>query len=108
MDAEVSNGSGLAEDKSLRVAATLVTKLNLADFQNAVPMLKALSIVNGTEVDATDLDLRIESIPTFLRPKTWRVEAVAAGSSYPITDLDVQLDGALLTRLIEAEQATVA
>lgn len=91
----------------LCVEATLVAKLNLADFQNAVPMLRELSIVNGTESDAKDLELRIESVPAFLKPKIWRIDAVAAGKSYRITDLDVQLDGAFFTRLTEAEKATV-
>lgn len=91
----------------LHVEATLVAKLNLADFQNAIPMLRELSIVNGTAKDARDLELRIESVPAFLKPKLWRIDAVAAGMSYRITDLDVQLDGAFFTGLTEAEKATV-
>lgn len=89
------------------VEATLVARLNLADFQNAVPMLRELNIVNGTEKDAKDLELQIESAPAFLKPKVWRIDAVTAGKSYRITDLDVQLDGALFSRLSEAEKATV-
>lgn len=90
-----------------RVEATVIAKLNLADFQNAVPMLRELSIVNNSTEDAKELELHIESAPAFLRPKVWRVDAVAAGQRYRITDLDVQLDGVLLTRLTEAEKATV-
>lgn len=37
-------------DNCLRLEATLIAKLNLADFQNAVPMLRELSIVNDTGV----------------------------------------------------------
>ena len=94
-------------DECHRVDATLIAKLNLADFQNAVPLLRELSIVNGTKEVAKDLELRIESVPGFLKPKVWRIDAVGAGSSYRITDLDVQLDGQLLTRLTESEKATV-
>ena len=94
-------------DRCLHVQATLIAKLNLADFQNAVPMLRELSIINDTEQVAKDLELRIASAPGFLKPKTWRVDAVAAGGRCQIPDLDVQLDGALLTRLTEAEQAVV-
>ncbi len=94
-------------EKCLRVEATLIAKLNLADFQNVVPMLRELSIINDTELEAKDLELRIASVPGFLKTKTWRVDAVAAGSRCRIPDLDVQLDGALLTRLTEAEKAVV-
>lgn len=91
-----------------RVEATLVGKLNLADFQNAVPLLRELRIVNDASEEARDLELVITSVPPFLKPKTWRVDAVGAGQRYHISDLDVSLDGVLLTRLTEAEIATVA
>ncbi|HOX70095.1 MAG TPA: DNA helicase, partial [Burkholderiaceae bacterium] len=102
-----SEVDGACPDRCLRVEATLIAKLNLADFQNAVPMLRELRIVNDTELAVQDLELRITSEPAFLKPKIWRVDAVAAGESRRIPDLDVQLDGALLTRLTEAEQASV-
>jgi hypothetical protein len=104
---QIDSGDGSINDECHRVDATLIAKLNLADFQNAVPLLKELSIVNGTKEVAKDLGLRIESVPGFLKPKVWRIDVVGAGSSYRITDLDVQLDGPLLTRLTESEKATV-
>ena len=104
---QIDSGDGGINDECHRVDATLIAKLNLADFQNAVPLLKELSIVNGTKEDAKSLELRIESAPGFLKPKVWRIDAIGASSSYRITDLDVQLDGPLLTRLTESEKATV-
>ena len=94
-------------EECLRIDATLVAKLNLADFQNAVPMLKELSIVNDTKCEAKNLELEIESVPEFLKSKVWRIDSVGAGSSYRILDLDVQLDGPMLTRLTESEKAMV-
>jgi hypothetical protein len=90
-----------------RIKAALVSKLNLADFQNAVPMLRELGIVNDAAEAARELELSIESVPAFLKPKTWRIDEVEAGGRYRITELDVQLDGALLTRLTEAEDEAV-
>ena len=105
---QVGSEGGISVDEEVhRIEATLAAKLNLADFQNAIPLLRELSLVNGTKEDAKDLELRIESSPGFLKPKVWRVDSVKAGTSYRITDLDVQLDGALLTRLTESEKATV-
>ena len=107
MDVMTLDGDENSERLGVRIDATLVTKLNLADFQNAVPMLRELSITNASEKDARDLELRIESIPPFVRPKLWHIDVLAAGGDRRITDLDVQLDGALLTRLTEAETAIV-
>jgi very-short-patch-repair endonuclease len=108
MDVVTPEGDDKKEERlGLRIDATLVTKLNLADFQNAVPMLRSLSITNASKEDATGLELRIESIPPFVRPKLWHIDVLAANGDCRITDLDVQLDGALLTRLTEAETATV-
>ncbi len=92
----------------VRLDAVIAGKLNLADFQNAVPMIKALSIVNETPSALGQVDLWIESVPAFLRPKVWRIESVAEGATRSLPDLDVELDGPLLTRLTEAEQSTVS
>lgn len=95
-------------EPSQRIEATLVSKLNLAYFQNSVPMLRELSIVNDATETIKDLELRLESVPAFLKSKRWRIDEIEGGSRYHITDLDVQLDGALLTRLTEAEKASVS
>ena len=52
-----SEVDGACPDRCLRVEATLIAKLNLADFQNAVPMLRELRIVNDTEFTAVFDDL---------------------------------------------------
>ena len=78
MNAVMPQGDEKAERVGLRIDATLVAKLNLADFQNAVPMLRELNIVNTSAEDIRDLELRIESIPPFLKPKVWRIDFLAA------------------------------
>ena len=82
-------------------------KLNLADFQNSVPLLRDLVVVNDSERELSRLQLRLESYPPFLKPKTWSIDACAPKSRYGINDRDVQLDGALLGKLTEAETSTL-
>ncbi|MBV5329446.1 MAG: DUF4011 domain-containing protein [Chlorobium sp.] len=91
-----------------RIEATLITKLNLADFQNAIPMFCELTVFNEAPESVDNLELRVESIPAFLKPKIWRLNSVGSGKSYQIPNPDVQLDGSLLTRLTEAENAFVS
>lgn len=107
MDLHLSTDGNPASSGTWHIAATLLAKLNLAGYQNAVPALRELAVVNGTETTAQGLELRIESAPPFLKPKVWRIEQIEAGGRYRLTDLDLALDGALLSRLTEAEPAKV-
>lgn len=91
----------------VRLQVAVVEKLNLADFQNAVPALHELAVVNETPVPISELTITITSEPAFLKPRTWSMDAVGAGETYHVVDLDVQLDGSLLSRLTEAEPATL-
>jgi very-short-patch-repair endonuclease len=82
-------------------------KLNLADFQNSVPLVRELCIINDSDRELVSLQLRLESVPPFLKPKSWSIDTCGPKSRYEIKDCDVQLDGALLSKLTEAETATI-
>lgn len=90
---------------SIRLANA--SKLNLADFQNSVPLLRDLLVVNDSERELSQLQLRLESFPPFLKPRTWSIDACDPKSRYGIKDCDVLLDGALLGKLTEAEVSTM-
>jgi very-short-patch-repair endonuclease len=91
-----------------RIDAVLTTKVNLADYQNAVPVLRELSVLNSATTPLRNLDLTVQSTPAFIKPKTWRIDTLTPGQPLQLRDLDVQLDGALLSRLTEAEPATLS
>lgn len=103
----MENAAVTDEREAFAIQVALAAKLNLADFQNAVPLLRELCIINQTTAASGAVELRIESVPAFLKVRRWRIEELAPDSRYHIADLDVQLDGALLSRLTEAEQATL-
>jgi hypothetical protein len=58
--------------KLQRIDVELIAKLNLADFQNAVPMLRELSIVNDADEALESLELGIESFRRFCKPRSGR------------------------------------
>jgi very-short-patch-repair endonuclease len=91
----------------VRIESTLASKVNLADFQNAVPVVRELAVHNDTERDIKELRLTVGSEPAFLKAKTWHIDHVGAGQSVRVNELDLGLDGPLLGRLTEAEKATV-
>lgn len=100
-----STSVALESEVQLKVAA--VERLNLADFQNAIPALHELAIVNETQLPISELTITITSEPAFLKPRAWCVDTVGAGETFHIADLDIQLEGSLLSRLTEAEPATL-
>lgn len=93
--------------KAVRIQSTLVSKLNLADFQNAVPLIRELRIINETAIKFSDVTLTLSSDPEAFKPKTWRIDALMPGAFMPIPGHDLTLDGGLLSRLTESENATV-
>ncbi|QDQ29319.1 DUF3320 domain-containing protein [Chitinimonas arctica] len=94
--------------RELKIEATFAAKLNLADFQNAVPLIRELRVVSTLERDSKALEVVLEAIPAFVKPRTWRLDSVGAGQTYQLQNLDVQLDGVFFSRLTEAEEATVS
>lgn len=105
-----ANGDVETGDKphtALAIEVVLASKLSLADFQNAIPLLHEIALVSTLDKDTGQIELTLTSTPAFVKAKTWHIDSIKAGHRYQIRDLDVQLDGALLTRLTEAETATV-
>lgn len=104
-----SDGAAEATEPNpvVRLQVSAVAKLNLADFQNAVPALHELAVVNDTPAAIDELTIDLVSEPSFVKPRSWSLESVGAGEAFHLTDLDVQLDGALLSRLTEAESASL-
>lgn len=108
-DEESSRGTAPAEaqqTRSVRLQVSAADKLNLAAFQNAVPALHGLAIVNETAATLSDLTVQLRSEPEFVKPRVWHLASVGPGETYPLSNLDVQLHGALLSRLTEAESAS--
>ena len=97
-----------AAAKTIQIQAIFAPKFNLAHLQNSVPILLELALINDSDQDFSDLTLTLSSAPSFLKIKTWHIDAIASGQKFHISDRDVQLDGALLGRLNESEVAQVS
>lgn len=109
LDADSTTDSAVGDESSavVRLQISTIAKLNLADFQNAVPALHELAVVNDTDAPICELTVSLRAEPPFIKPRTWSLDSVGAGETYHVTKLDVELDGALLSRLTEAEPATL-
>ena len=92
---------------SASIAAVFNEKLNLASYQNAVPVLRELIISNTGNTPLKALTLCIQSEPPFFKPGKWTIDLIEPGQNYSIDHRDLPLDGALFSRLTEAEFASV-
>ena len=68
------------QPKELKILATLVAKLNLADFQNAIPVIRELRISNETSDRFINATLTLTSAPEVFKSKIWRIDEIAADS----------------------------
>jgi hypothetical protein len=91
-----------------RIQVSLAPKINLAFYQNSVPVLRELVIINEGAEPLRQVELTLVSEPAFIKPKIWRVDTIDSNQNYRLTDLDVSLNGELLGRLTEAELAHVS
>ena len=106
--AEITVEAEVEPFKVVHIHSAVVSKLNLADYQNAVPVIRELRVVNETAVKYNDLVLTLTSYPEVFKPKTWRIDTLVPEAFMPIPGHDLVLDGVLLGRLTESENATLS
>lgn len=75
----------------LSVGAEYTPFVNFAMQQNAVPLLRALSVTNSSGKQAIHVVVRVWSDPPVIREATFRVDRVDAGTSYAFSDLALTL-----------------
>ena len=91
----------------ISIEGIVTSKLGLASHQNAVPLLRQLTITNDGEAAIKDLILELEPSLPFAVPKTWRIDRLDAASSIVVPDRDVELKDGYLADLTESLQTTV-
>lgn len=67
--------------RCVQIKATLASKINLADIQNAIPVVHELSLVNETADDINELQLAVIAVPSSLNPKTRYIDLKLATST---------------------------
>lgn len=79
----------------------------MAYFQNAIPIVRELTITNDGEADLADVVITITSEPSALSTTTLRIERIAAGARHHITTPDVRLDATVLAAVTEAARMSL-
>ena len=89
---------------SVRIVVDAAETFNYAAWQNAVPLLRSVSIVNTREEELASLSVELSASPEFARDKSWIVDRVTAGETLILHDVDLDIDPDYLNRLDEAER----
>lgn len=80
---------------------------NYAAWQNAVPLLHSVTLDNTNGAELSGLTVELRASPGFARDKRWTLDRVSAGETFPLKDLDLDIDPSYLDGLDEAERGVL-
>jgi hypothetical protein len=94
-DVEAGTAS-LGQPAAPKIFADIASSFTYASYQNAVPVLRGISVENHSERQFEKLRLELTSTPAFLRQKTWTIDRIVPADRLPLGDRKVELDAAYL------------
>ena len=62
---------------NVEVVCTTAQNINLAFYQNAIPIIRELSIRNASGDELRQIAVRLSSEPPFVTPGVWRIDRIA-------------------------------
>lgn len=62
---------------AVKIACTAADNVNVAFYQNAVPIIRDLAVENALGGDLTGVAVHLTSEPPFLTPGVWRIDRIA-------------------------------
>src|SRR5882757_9547227 len=81
---------------TVKITCTAADNVNVAFYQNAVPIIRDLAVENAFGRDLTEISVHLTAEPPFLSPGVWRIERIADQATHHIRSLDIKLDPAFL------------
>lgn len=99
---------GPKSTSSVDIQSEIAAKLNFACHQSAFAFLRDLRVKNKDhESRLENLLVTLSSNPSFLKPKSWRLDLIAPEGTISIRDRDIELDGDFLLNLADSVRGTV-
>lgn len=91
----------------LEIKASIADRISFATYQNHVPVIADLELINNSERHYEKLKVILECKPALIGPKTWRIDRLSPHGSMPLTECDVPIEGGLLSDLNERMRANL-
>lgn len=83
-------------EQTVKITCANADNVNVAFYQNAVPIIRDLAVENTLGRDLTEISVHLTAEPAFLTPGVWRIERIADQTTHHIRSLDLKLDPAFL------------
>ncbi|EIY0669843.1 DUF3320 domain-containing protein [Salmonella enterica] len=87
---------------SIKAQVSIAHKLGFTSHQNAVPLLRELTLHNESEQTFENLTLHLQTVPAVLEAKQWNIDCLLPGLSLDIRERDVKLNAEWLAELTES------
>ena len=75
----------------LYVACSTAENINLAFYQNAVPIVRELSVGNESDTPVSGVEVHLSSEPGFVSPGVWRIDKIAPNDVHHLPTVDLRL-----------------
>lgn len=92
---------------NIKIEALIARKIGFASHQNAVPLVRELSLWNQEQTPFEHLVLTLSTDPDFVDRKTWHIDRLQPGDRLSIAERDITLNAAYLSGLSESLSADV-
>lgn len=89
------------------LSADIAHCFTYASYQNAIPVVRSISLTNETGRRFDKCTVALSSTPPFLRPKTWTLDSIVPGDVVSFSDRRIELDAGYLAGLNEAERGEI-
>jgi len=90
---------------NVQVGCTAAENINLAFYQNAIPIVRDLSVLNASGAALRDVSVHLSSEPSFITPGVWRIDRIADNDVHHLKALDLKLDQGFLSGLTASRRA---
>ena len=92
---------------NIKIEALIARKIGFASHQNAIPLVRELSIWNQEETNLENLILTLSTDPDFVESRSWHIDRIHAGDRLSISERDIKLNAGYLSGLSESLSADV-
>jgi very-short-patch-repair endonuclease len=92
---------------SFDIEALIARKIGFASHQNAVPLVRELTLSSCDEHIRQDLVLTLDANPAFVETRSWHIDRLSPGDRLRIGERDIQFNATYLAGLSESLSADV-
>ena len=104
---EISLDDGEAQAPKVELSYSASDHVNVAFFQNAIPILRGISVTNNLADDLSDVTVSFFSAPPFIAPGSVTISSIRSGSQHHLPAPDLKLDQAFLSGLTASRRSEI-